>query len=99
MQKILKIQQNTAKHRKMSTTYYDITYDETLLRDLDNQPKRLAKNRNMSSSTTSSSDGYNEEDLANKQKDHSTTSDSVEQLCNLLAMCILLLNFHLLYIQ
>ena len=77
LQKILKMQQTTTKHRK--TSYYDNTYDKTLLEDSYNQPKTLAKDRNMSNSTTSSSD---EEDLTNKQKHHSssdsTTSDLVK---------------------
>ena len=78
LQKVLKMQQNTVNHRRVSKTYYDTTYDATLLRDSYNQPMTLAKDRNMSNSTTSSSDGYNEEDLANMQNHHSTTSDLVE---------------------
>ena len=88
LQKSLKKQQITAKHRKLSTAYHDNDYNKeiparyaqevkTLQANSDNQPKTLTKDRNMSSSTTYSAISYNEETLTTKQKDYSSTSDSV----------------------
>ena len=91
LQKDLKMQQITAKrHRKISTTYFESIYEQeipamyaqevnTVVRNSDNQPKTLAKDRNMSNSTTSSlsTNSYNEKIFTTKKKDYSSTSDSV----------------------